>query len=331
MAAHLALNGIESRLWNRSKANLEAIQESGHILASGIVNGEAVPSLVSHDLGKSIDGVEVIMITTPATAHQELAQQLAPHLKKNHIIILNPGRTLGAWSFAKELRNAGLKSLPRIAEAQTIVYTCRTTGRNSVEILALKENVPISAIPMDQTSSIIESLPNCIGRRFSASDSMIETSLGNIGMILHCLPMLMNVGWIEAEQIPFRYYYQGITPTIARLLEQLDQERLEIASTLGCKLPSITDWFHTAYRIKADDLYSAIRRNKAYETIDAPASLDHRYLMEDVPFGLVPMEKIAMELKIPTPLTSMTISLAEKALNKDLRGLGRQADGFKEF
>ncbi len=64
------------------------------------------------------------------------------------------------------------------------------------------------------------------------------TSLGNIGMVLHCVPVLMNIGWIESEKTKFEYYYDGISKSIADVLEKIDSERIVIAKAMGINIES---------------------------------------------------------------------------------------------
>ena len=55
---------------------------------------------------------------------------------------------------------------------------------------------------------------------FSVENNIARTSLANIGMILHCAPVLMNIGWIENGKVAFKYYYDGISQTVAKYIEK---------------------------------------------------------------------------------------------------------------
>ena len=86
------------------------------------------------------------MVTTPASAHKDIAAILASLVDDTYTIILNPGRTFGALEFKKALIDCGFKNLPIIAETQTIIYTCRRKGNNNVILYALKNGVEIATI-----------------------------------------------------------------------------------------------------------------------------------------------------------------------------------------
>lgn len=319
MAGHLALLGNNVRLWNRSYERIAPLMENKIIRVKGVIEGDAVLSKVTTDLDEAVNGVELIMITTPANAHAEIASKLAPLANQNMVIILNPGRTLGAWAFYLALQSNGNKRCYNIAETQTIIYTCRSISENIVHIIALKNNVQISGIDKSATDFIINKIPYQIRNHFVKAESLYHTSLGNVGMMLHCFPMLANVGWIETEKVSFLYYYDGITPSIANVIEKLDSERLAVAKKIGIKLPSLLEWFSVVYGVYATNIYNAIQQTIAYKTIDAPKSLHHRYILEDVPYGLVPLEKIGIEVNIGTPITTQIIDLANVLLQKEFR------------
>jgi len=322
MSAHLALLGEKVNLWNRTLDNIFNIINTKTIICSGVVSGEAKLNNVS----SNIDDVnsDIIMITTPATAHRDIAKLIAKKINKDTVIILNPGRTFGALEFAKILSEEGCTELPYIAETQTIIYTCRRNGNNVVTIYTLKNDVKIAALRSSDIGFIISKIPECIRNYFVAVESVMETSLSNIGMVLHCAPVLMNIGWIENDIVDFKYYYDGISPSIAVFLEKLDKERLSVAKALGYNLESVCEWMKRTYNVLGNNLYECIRNNKYYKQIDAPRTILHRYLEEDVPCGLVPLESAGTELGVETPCVSLVIDLANHVLNKDYRILGRK-------
>ena len=322
MAAHLALNGIEVNLWNRTPQNIQQVMDTGVIHCSGIVKGDAKISKVSSNIADVF--ADFIMVTTPSSAHKDVANRLAPFVTSKTTIVLNPGRTFGAIDFAEELKKNGVKTLPQIAETQTIVYTCRKSGPNSAAIFALKNDVKIAAIHGSDVNLILSRMPDCLKAYFSPVDSVAFTSLSNIGMVLHCAPVMMNVGWIECEKVEFKYYYDGISRSVAHLLEKIDAERQAVAKAGGYEVESLKQWLERTYLVSGKDLYECIRNNEAYREIDAPPTINTRYIFEDVPNGLVPVEAMGREYGIPTPNITTIIDLACSVMDSDYRMNGRR-------
>lgn len=321
MAAHLSLHNTEVSLWNRTKSHIQKIIDTGIINCSGVVNGVADVSRVSDNLESVFS--DLIMVTTPSSAHKNIARLLAPLVSKNSVIILNPGRTFGAIEFAETLIDCGVKELPHIAETQTIVYTCRKIDDNSVKIYALKKYVQIASIRSDDMAFIISKLPACIRNNFLPVSSTALTSFSNVGMILHCAPVLMNIGWIETEKADFKYYYDGISKSVAGILEKMDSERRLVAKSMGFEIESVQEWLMRTYQVGGDCLFECIRNNESYREIDAPKSIYCRYICEDVPNGLVPIEALGNSLGIKTPNITLIIDLASTVMNYDFRKNGR--------
>lgn len=321
MAAHLALNDVQVTMWNRSANNIQEIIDTKEIHCSGIVNGVAVIEKASTNIEEVF--ADVVMVTTPSSAHKDIAKQLAPFVNKDTVIILNPGRTFGAIEFAETLLKNGVEELPHIAETQTIVYTCRRSDKNSCTIFALKSGVQIGAIKGSNLDYIMGKIPNCLRKYFIPVASVAMTSLSNVGMVLHCAPVLMNTGWIETEKVDFKYYYDGISQTVANLLEKIDLERVTVAEAKGYKIETLVEWLRRTYDASGNDIYSCIRTTDAYREIDAPQNLNTRYLYEDIPNGLVPVECLGKSIGIPTPAISTVIELASLTLDIDFRKQGR--------
>ncbi len=322
MAAHLALNGLNVSLWNRTAENIKEILDTGEIICNGIVNGVAKVAKVSSEISETIS--DFIMVATPSSAHKDVAKRLSPYVNKDTVIVLNPGRTFGAVEFAETLEENGVKEMPHIAETQTIVYTCRRNSKNGATIYALKNDVKIAALKSSDINYVMARMPECIYRYFKPVNSVAVTSLSNVGMVLHCAPVLMNIGWIETEKTDFKYYYDGISKSVAGFLEKIDKERLAVALSLGYSIDSTAEWMKDVYGVDGDNIYDCIRNNESYREIDAPPTIRCRYIMEDIPNGLVPIEHLAKCIDIETPTITTTIDMACQVLDIDFRSTGRK-------
>ncbi len=323
MAAHLGLNGHRVILWNRSRSNIAKLIETKQIYSHGAIKGRVKIDLVTDDIGLAVADPDIIFITTPANSHKGLAELIGRNIRKECLIVLNPGRTFGALEFQEIYSKYNKEFDQVIAETQTIIYTCRKTSEDSVKVISLKNNVLISTFDGNDNRDILARLPQCIQEYFIPARSMIETSIGNVGMILHCAPLLLNVGWTENKKHIYKHYYEGITPSVGAFIEKIDNERIEVSKILGLEVESTRDWLMRTYDIEGDSLYECIQNNKAYKDIDAPKSLYHRYILEDIPCGLVPLESAGRELGLAMPNTGIIIDLASTIMNIDFRASGR--------
>ena len=127
---------------------------------------------------------------------------------------------------------------------------------------------------------------------------------------MHPTPVLLNIGAIERGGDGFKHYHEGITPTVARVLEELDKERLMVAGMVGVKAISVRDWLLVAYGAKGSSLHEALRDTEFYRSLKAPNTIRHRYIWEDVPTGLVPIASLGEALGLTCPVTNQMIDLA---------------------
>ena len=323
MAAHLSKCGNSVTLWNRSRQTIEKLIKTRTIHCQGVIEGPVEIAQVTGDIGKAVENPDVIFITTPANSHRYLAEIIGKNIRKETIIVLNPGRTFGALEFQQVYSEYNKKYQQTIAETQTTIHVCRKTGEDGVNIIALKLDVLISTFDHNKNRDIISKLPKCLQSYLIPAKSMIETSIGNVGMILHCAPLLLNAGWTENQDKIYKYYYDGITPTVGRLIEKIDKERVSVSRELGYEVESAKDWMKRTYNIEGETLYECIQNNEAYKTIDAPNTLEHRYIFEDIPHGLVALESVGKKLGLDMKNTSLIIDLASSLMEVDFRKIGR--------
>lgn len=324
MAGYLAYKGYNVNLYNRTKGKIKDLIDDPVITLSGAVQGVGKLQLVTSDIKEAISDVEVIMVTTPATAHYSLAKVMAPYLRDGQMIVLNPGRTGGALEVYSTIRDCGCNKNIVVAEAQTFIYACRATSPKSAKIFSVKNEVFVAAIPAYQTEKVIRYLSG-VYPQFSAARNVMETSLNNFGAIFHPAPTLLNSGHIERCQ-PFEYYLEGITPSIGKMLERLDYERMQVAYALGVRAISAVRWLKDTYGASGSSIYDAIQNTKAYKGLTAPSGLKTRYIYEDIPCSLVPISSIGSILGIDTPAIDTIIRLANIITGRNFIAEGRTAD-----
>lgn len=329
MAGHLSLLGVDVSLYNRSANRIRAIQNSGgiEIIASGenIHGGFAALSIVTSDIQEAVSGRDVLMVVLPATGHRFIAEQLSNHLVDGQIIVLNPGRTGGALEVLNIIREKGCKAEVVVCEAQTLLYASRSINPAQTHIFRIKNSVPVAAIPAHRTPEVISALRTAF-KQFIPGDNVMKTSLDNIGAIFHPAVTVLNAARIESTNGDFDYYTEGITPSIALILEKMDQERVDVAESLGFRAMTAREWLYIAYDAAGRTLYEAMRNNRGYDGISAPKTIFHRYISEDIPMSLVPIASLGRLSNVPTPTIDTIIDLGSILHQVDFRAEGRTVE-----
>jgi len=333
IAAHLKLLGHEVTLYDVADNQLQPIIDNNNtITMTGNigVTGEAKIDLVSSDIAATVKGAELIICTTPAHVHKFVARDLAPHLASGQMLLLNPGRTGGVLEVRKVLSEENCSADVTVVESQTILYACRKEGA-TVNVFGVKSKIPCAGLPQAGLPRFFEVIQAVFPEFVPADGGIWETSLDNIGMLFHPTPTMMNLGRMESK-IPFDYYIDGFTHTIANLVEQLDAERLAVANAIGITLPTAVKWLEINYDAVGETLYEALQNNEWYKGIKAPqladinAKMGLRYVVEDVPSGLVPVSALGKKFGIATPKIDAIINLADILFNADFRTTGRNLE-----
>ena len=309
-AADLVNRGYTVRLYNRSEAPLQTIRFQGGIQTSGAVgHGLSVIHTVTTSLEEAVDGAEAILVVLPATAHGDIARDLADKGAAAPII-LNPGHMCGSLHVRRVFEAAG-RSLA-IAELGTLTYVSRTLSPGTVDVYLRAAGVPFSTVPDDdEVAHLVEDL---LPGQSRATHPM-EVWFWDVNMVLHPPGMILGAARIESTGGEFHFYGDGITDSVEAVMTRLDEERVEVARAFGAVVPRLAEAMATigtadAEAARAGKLGDAIRSGAANATIKAPQRLDHRYLNEDIPFGLVPLAALGRIAEVPTPVASGLIELA---------------------
>ena len=326
-AADLTLRGYEVRLFSRSDSRLLPILKSGGITL--VERGEenfAALFFASPLIIPVVKGADLIIVAAPSLAHEYFAKSLAPHVSDGQLILLNPGHTGGSLHFAHLLRQADCRAKVKLCETVTLTYICRMPQPTRVEVYRRTTHLGCAAFPGNDTDELVKEIQQVFPNVVPATN-VLETGFSNINAIMHPAGMLGNAGWIEKSEGNFLYYREGGTPAIAAWIEAVDKERLEIVKRLDLPALRFVDVFHqaglTSEAARASgSVYRAINESEPNKTIKAPPSLDHRYITEDVGYGLVPMAEIGKLLGVKTPVIDALITLASVVHHTDFRNEG---------
>lgn len=328
LAGFLAMRGFDITIYNRSMKRISSFMKSKLIRLEGEINGTVKVKNVTNNLKEAIENADIIMIVVPAFAHAELANKIAPYVKDNQIFILNPGRTFGALEFYNIIKSKNLEKDVIIAETQTFLFASRTSNPGVSHIFRVKNAVPISAIPATKNLKLKEVIEDIIPE-FQVVDSILYTSFNNIGAVFHPATLILNAGRVESTFGKFEFYLEGITPSVSKVLEKIDNERCSVARTLGIEPMTAIEWLNYAYDVMGSNLYEAIHNNGGYQGIIAPPSLFNRYIFEDVPMSLVPISEMGKKLGIKTPAIDSIIYLSSIMMGHDFYKEGRTLEKLK--
>ncbi|NNF47184.1 MAG: NAD(P)-binding domain-containing protein [Desulfofustis sp.] len=321
LAGHLSIMGFPVKLYDIFEDTINAIAEQGGIHVDGAVQGFGALRLATTDIAQAVEGADIVMVVAPATAHKAIAETCAPVLADGQIVILHPGATCGSLEFKHVLTAKGCSAKVTLAETNTLIYACRSPKPGHANIIGIKKDLVVASLPASDTEKVAtlfkEAFPQVI-----AGKNVLQPSLGNANAIMHPAPSLLNTSLIESSH-EWSYYYDGITPSIGSFVEKLDSERMALADAFGVDLLPILKWYKVAYGVDKPTLSETVRSNPAYDGIAGQKDLRTRYILEDIPTGLVPMIELGKLSGIPTPRMEVVARLGEYLVDEDFFATGR--------
>ena len=307
-AADLALAGHAVRLWARSAQALGALASNSIAITVEGRAGTARLARATTDLGEALAGAEIVIAPIPATGHDELAKSLAPHVTERQIIVLTPG-TLGTYAIARALARAGARLPFALAETGTLPYLTRKTGPAAVSAPVRAANLPLGVFPASRTTETVARLAGLFPAARPCADAL-DAALTNAGPVIHPPLVLLNAGAIDAERVATRKGWDYPAPHY-ELATYYDEARAaEGLYGAGAKA-----------KLLASGLWSEI------------VTMEHRYVTEDVAFGLTLFESAARAAGVDTPAVSGLLLTFRALLGRELSGRGRALEhlGLGDF
>ena len=325
-AVYLSRLGHDVTLLYRTSKYVENIKASKRILSFGYISGTHKIKMITNNYKKAIENADIILYVVPASVHLSITKEILPYLKNNQIIILNPGRTWGAIEVYNTIKDYRPKLQIHVGETQTLLFTCRKIHDFGVSILKIKNSVDFCFYP-EKDNELLFPIINSIFPKFNLVNDIRETSLNNMGAVIHPVITVLNAGSITRKS-QFHFYEEGISKNIANLVEKVDQERCNILRYIGVKPTTLIKWANQVYGCNATDYYQVFHQIESYKNIKAPLSLRVRYLTEDIPTGLVPLSSIGKYISISTPNINSVIVIANTLLNTNFYKIGRTIEKY---
>jgi len=327
-AADLSLRGFEVHMFNPWVEDLQPVLERGGIkLIEGDREDYSEIALVTTEIEEALDGAHFIFVIVPVTGHEFYAELLSPHLMPDHVLFLNPGHTGGGLHFVRTLRKTGNSAPIRTCESSTLSYGCRITAPAEVTFYMRPVSLPFAAFPGKFASDLFVEMKE-LYPSLELKDSVLDTAFMNINAIEHPPQILCNAGWVEHTQGSYYFYYEGTTPSVGRVIDAVDKERMATAQAMAIGTKSFAEMFYelgytTEQALHEGTAYAVLHESAPNRWVKGPKSLDHRYVHEDVGYGLVPWAGFAAMAGVPTPTMDSLIHLASVMNQVDYATKGR--------
>lgn len=323
-AALLATRGHRPVLWSPSGQGLAELAGTG-LEASGAIEGHFRPE-VANTLAQAVAGADAIVIALPGNARRAVFEALIPLLEKGQTVIVSADLSLGAvWL---QDRIPALLDVAVLAMSTTAVMG-RRTAPGKVTVGGIRARVEAACVPEAAAGATIGFCNQLFGGSVvEAPGGMLAVLLGNLNPPVHMANALCNLTRIEKGEAWANY--DGITPAVARLIGDLDRERLALAARFGVSARTVEAHFSQTFGLPQDmplaQMTAEIHHRRGGPP--GPVSLETRFLTEDLPFGITPLVHLGRACGQPMPLHEAGLTLLSSACGRDFAGMNDLLDGL---
>lgn len=309
VAADLALAGLEVHLYELPEfaAGFRGILDrQGITIVREGTKKSAKLRLATTEIRQAMEGVDTVLVVVPAFGHERLARVCAPYLETCSLVCLTPGG-FGSYVFYHTLKELGVwRRDLLLAEMATLPYGTRISGDTEVTVYIDAICIPTGVFPARRTAEAISAIRQLYPVAVRAED-VLDAALNNLNPTVHTAPSILNSGRIEYAS-DFYLYREGMGPSVRRAMAAVDRERIAVREAAGFGEP------HYALDPDNNEVFEHYFGRggieKAGMKMRGPLSLDHRFLTEDIPYGLVFFASLGRKLSVPTPVTDALINLA---------------------
>ncbi len=296
-AALLLSTGHKASVWSPSGARTADLLAGSKLNVRGAIEGSFKPGVCR--TAKELASADVIILALPAYGQRFVIDALVPYLEARHTVIISAHLSFAALYLVNCLASRGVE-LPVVAW-NTTALTCKTQSFTEIRVGALRRMVMVAALPASKATQALNICNNLFGERFTLQDDLLTITLSNLNPQSHLAIALCNLTRMERGEAWGQR--ENITPSVGRLIEALDRERLALASALGRTVGTVFDHYRNSFGLSGDTVaeMSAQQVDRGAD-VYGPKTIESRYLLEDVPYGLVPLLYLAEGVGIDMPL-----------------------------
>ena len=312
-AALLCRHGHDPAIWSPSGQGTREFAEGAPLVASGAITGSFRPR-VAVTCAQAMEGAECVIIAVPAYGHRAVMDAAVPSVQVSQTLIVSSQYSLSAMYLRQLLDRRGI-SVPIVAWGTTVVMG-RRVGQAEVAVLTVRAAVDVATVPDTRAPAGLETCRVLFGDRFHPRANLIAIHLSNVNPQAHLANALCNLTRMEKGETWDNY--GGLTTSVSRLVESLDKERLATAQAFGVKVRTMREHMSLSFDLPPMSLAGAARAVVQRGGSPGPSTLAARWILEDLPFGIVPQIALADSAGVEVPLHRAGLTLFSALLGRDL-------------
>ncbi len=263
---------------------------------------------------------DITLVCISAKGHRDIGKTIKEHLKPETPTIFFPGKFASSYLLRRELDDSYI-----IGEVSSSLFYTTKTGPNGkgneyeVNLMNKKSALEYAGIhPGVDNKQIMEMLNGLFGKgSFVNGSHPFRIALQNHDATINAVSVIGNENVANTLAVQSLQkgedgvdisIYGDLSGFAARYMDDIFKIRSMIATELGFDITDPKEWLMGANPDNtADmDLPTMLLNSYGNKTIHVNDLYEDRRLTEDIPYGMVPLESLALSLGIDaTPLTSV--------------------------
>lgn len=328
-AALCLAEGASVTLFSAYGAELSALKSGISLRGAGPVGSyqtdqDGIPAIrTTAEIDRAVTGAEVIFLTGPIHKQRTYAMVLADHLRDGQVLVLAPGRSMGALEAAWLLRVGGARADITLVETQGLPYWFDVAG--SALTLSPVAAVRAATLPSGRNAvlgGLARFLPNLVPALSTVHSGFADGSgLVEVPALLLGGPAVGGGGpAVPMGGVPLaenRTFRNLIGVEHMSVIDALAAERTAVGHVFGVRdLPSTGEWI---------DIHAGTASGAGSRPVpDATAAAA---ILRDATIGsLVPLASAAGIAGVPVPVTESMITMVSAILGADIASAGRKLE-----
>jgi len=315
--------------------------------------------LVTNDPALAAEDCDMLIFAVPAFTHAEYLRFLQPHLPDHCVIVGLPGQNGFEWEVSAVLGERlshctliNFDSFPWVCRLEEFAKEVLITGIKRELVGAIRGEPETSRLtdPLGFLQRLLGHQP-CI----ELAGDMLAITLIALNAYSH--PPIMYGRWHDWDGVPLAepaHFYREVDMPTAELLAACSAEVVACAKRIMALRPEVDlrrvipmyEWDMARYGdviTDSSNQMTVLNTNPVYKDIRHPMlqtedggyvpDFNHRFLSEDVPFGLAVIRGVTEIVGIPTPHIDKVLRWSQQKLNRSYlvnhRIAGKDLDGTR--
>jgi opine dehydrogenase len=312
-AAWMVERGHQVSMWS-PRADAPEPLKNGQIQSIGILEADVKVHVVETP-EQLVGAVEVILIAVPANGHRAVMDALVPHIRSGQTVIVSAMNSLSSLYLYEDAIRRGITIT--VASFGTTALTARRVGPAEVRIMVRRDSLGMSCLPRKDFDGALAVCESLFGMDFTQDENALATALTSTNPIAHAPLALFN--WTRIERAESWPQFHYMTERVSAVIKLLDAEKIAVARAFGLRVQTIEEHFARSFKTSSDgrlaDIASELHAKRGGPP--GPTDVNTRFLVEDVPYGLIFTLALSQIAAVPTPATQAIVATASLLLDTD--------------